>query len=89
MDHPVTHGIRSLMVETIPRVREYYQGGYQSARSPGSARSLVFSCDLYVVRGIAVIKLCTYDPFPHVIWLGYAVVDAKEGFKRLIFPPRP
>lgn len=85
---PVTHGTRSLKIETVPSNFNYYQGIWQNTPSPGPGKSVVFSCDLSVARGTVVINVYTYDPFPNVVWLGYAVVNSNGGFQRVEVPFR-
>ena len=88
VNQPVTDGTRSLKIETLPSDYNYYQGIWQNTASPGPGRSMVFSCDLFVVRGTVVINVYTYDPFPNVVWLGYAVVNSNGGFQRVEVPFR-
>jgi len=88
MAQPVTQGTRSLRIETIPSNVNYYQGVWQDTKSPGPGKSLVFACDLFVARGTAVINVYTFNPFPNVVWLGNAVVNANGGFQKINVPFR-
>ena len=88
VSQPVTQGTRSLKVETAPSNSNYYQGIWQNTQSPGPGKSVVFSCDLYVVRGTVVVNVYTYNPFPTTVWLGNAVVTSNGGFHRVEVPIR-
>jgi hypothetical protein len=85
---PATEGTRSLRIETVPSSVNYYQGVWQDTKSPGPGKSLVFACDLFVARGTAAINVYTFNPFPNVVWLGNAVVNANGGFQRINVPFR-
>ena len=88
VSQPVTDGTRSLKVETALSNYNYYQGIWQNTKSPGPGRNLVFSCNLYVLRGTVVVNVYTYNPFPSVVWLGNAVVTSNGGFRRVEVPIR-